>query len=516
MKPVSLIDSLWYVCAFAIVAVCGALNLYLPYSPDQAIAMLAAMSLDAGGTLYVDFWDNKMPGLFWFYRAAGELFGYTEFGSHCLEYLWMLGFAVVVTLGLRRYYDHRWLASVPAVAFVGAYFATADPFQLTQLETLIGLPVFTGAYFAVAARTHRPSRVVVFGFLSGLCAGVTVCFKLVYAPVFVVFWCITTGLIIHDRPRSKTRMLLCLWIPVSLAVGLVISTVVAKFYFDGALAELLWTAFEYPPAALEFAPPAPFYRIVRSAGYFIACFATWSVFIAIGVAHWWQADRANPFTLCMIGWTIVAVGLIFIQKFSWWSYHFYLLFPPAGILAVRGVDVCAGFLYRNLTMLNLRPMSITLLLVIPCVGALLLPASQKMDHYVHIFLRHDGDLETFHAAINPTYERIRKSTKFLREKGARRGPIYVFGDPLYYYLSGRRPAAAVIGFPWDYFLDSQLRKLPEQLSQSRPAYIYIESSNARDMNRRQQGVPQFIGRHYTEISSDATGGWYAAKATSWQ
>ena len=40
--------------------------------------MMGAKVLGAGGTLYVDFWDNKMPGLYWFHQAAGELFGYSE------------------------------------------------------------------------------------------------------------------------------------------------------------------------------------------------------------------------------------------------------------------------------------------------------------------------------------------------------------------------------------------------------------------------------------------------------
>jgi hypothetical protein len=101
----------WGVRALALAAVVslGALNLNYPFVADQVIALLGAKSLAAGGTLYVDFWDNKMPALFWFYRLAGEWFGFDEFGVHLLELAWMTVFAVVLMLSLRGYCGLSWL-----------------------------------------------------------------------------------------------------------------------------------------------------------------------------------------------------------------------------------------------------------------------------------------------------------------------------------------------------------------------------------------------------------------------
>ena len=42
---------------------------------DQALFVYYASLLRQGATLYTDVWDNKQPGIFAFYAAAGALFG---------------------------------------------------------------------------------------------------------------------------------------------------------------------------------------------------------------------------------------------------------------------------------------------------------------------------------------------------------------------------------------------------------------------------------------------------------
>lgn len=46
--------------------------------------LTGAINLSEGGVLYQDYWDNKQPGLFWFYGLAGMLFGCIELGIHLL------------------------------------------------------------------------------------------------------------------------------------------------------------------------------------------------------------------------------------------------------------------------------------------------------------------------------------------------------------------------------------------------------------------------------------------------
>ena len=100
-----------YSISLALIVCLGLLNYNLPLLADQIVSLLAAQRVEAGGVLYVDFWDNKMPGLFWFYWLAGKLFSFDEFGIHSFELIWMLVFTVTMMVGLRRYFYFPWLSA---------------------------------------------------------------------------------------------------------------------------------------------------------------------------------------------------------------------------------------------------------------------------------------------------------------------------------------------------------------------------------------------------------------------
>ena len=67
----------------SILAVGLILLLYLPFplAGDTAMFVYAARELSEGARLYVDFWDMKQPGIYWFYQAGGEIFGFDSIGS---------------------------------------------------------------------------------------------------------------------------------------------------------------------------------------------------------------------------------------------------------------------------------------------------------------------------------------------------------------------------------------------------------------------------------------------------
>ena len=137
--------------SIAVVAGLGALNLNYPFVADQVIAHLGGRTVAEGGKLYIHFWDNKLPGLFWFHALAGQLFGFTEFGLHCLELIWMLVFSVLLIVALRGWLYVPWLSVFGPIAVVGTYYASADPFHMTQVEALIGLPLLACAWSACRA-----------------------------------------------------------------------------------------------------------------------------------------------------------------------------------------------------------------------------------------------------------------------------------------------------------------------------------------------------------------------------
>ena len=158
---------------------------------------------------------------------------------------------------------------------------------------------------------------------------------------------------------------------------------------------------------------------------------------------------------------------------------------------------------------------VSAMLVFPGVAALGVPAGQKANAYLEVFIKKPGTLLNFHHGISPQYRMIYRSTRFLVDEAARPGKIYVFGDPLHYYLSGRESALPIIGWPWGYFLQSQWFKLPAQLEAARPPYIYVDKRNLRYMGFRGGGVLKFIEAHYTTLFNDHEGTWWGAKPKSW-
>lgn len=132
----------WYVFSLLAIAVLGVVNLNLPFLADQSVVLTGANVIERGGALYVDFWDNKMPALFWFYWLAGKLFGFNEVGIHLFELFWLLCFSLAMMWVLRKVYSYPWLSAVAPVAVVGTYYATAGANQLTLPEFVVCFPLF--------------------------------------------------------------------------------------------------------------------------------------------------------------------------------------------------------------------------------------------------------------------------------------------------------------------------------------------------------------------------------------
>ena len=501
-------EILWYCICLAIVVVSSLQNILFPFVADQAVAMAGAKTIAAGGTLYVDFWDNKMPGLFWFYYVAGELFAYSEIGVHILDLIWMTSFAIVIMVCLRRYYHYPWLSAVAAVAVVAVYNVSVESFSLTQLEVLVGFPIFLSAWYA--AQIPQPNGLRQrAAFISGLCAGVTVVFKLVFAPLFVVFWLIVSARLLRDNHPLRA-IVRAVWLPLSVGVGVILVALALKFWMDGALDELLWTAFIYPPQALEHAPAASHFRLADGLRYFTSYYMAWLAFLLVALYRWWRGDR-DLFSSLMIAWLCVGAILIYIQHFSWWLYHFLTLFPPMGILAVRGINDATTMIVSAGGKLRSYAMLITLLFAFSPVGALAVPAGQKLVPYYKFFVERGGGVAGFQNGINNDYGKIKRSVRFLNDPTAEPGKIYVFGDPLYYHLSGRTSALPIIGWPWAYFLQEQWERVPAQLVAAKPVYIYIDGLNRRLMIRRGGGVWDVISERYLQLIEDHKGAWFILK-----
>ena len=134
--------------ALGFIILIGLIHLPCPFGGDQALFTIGALKISNGAILYRDFWDLKQPGFYGFYVLAGSLFGFDEVGIHTFELLYMTFFRLVLMKTLRGYYTNPSMAGLVPLLTVGIYYGVSGQWHLTQLEALVGFPMFLSLWFA--------------------------------------------------------------------------------------------------------------------------------------------------------------------------------------------------------------------------------------------------------------------------------------------------------------------------------------------------------------------------------
>ena len=142
----------------ALIAVAAAVHLPFPFTGDQALFTYAAHGMRHGDRLYVDIWDYKQPGIFLWYTGAGSVFGFHEAGVHVAELIWSVAFAACIQKMMRDRVEHAWVADVAPLFTVGAFYAAARAWDLTQIEYLVAFPLMLSLWAAADAGDTEPGR----------------------------------------------------------------------------------------------------------------------------------------------------------------------------------------------------------------------------------------------------------------------------------------------------------------------------------------------------------------------
>ena len=72
---------------------------------------------------------------------AGTVFGFREAGIHFAELIWSLAFAIFIQHVMRTRVKNRWVADVAPLLTIGAFYAAARGWDLTQIEYLVAFPL---------------------------------------------------------------------------------------------------------------------------------------------------------------------------------------------------------------------------------------------------------------------------------------------------------------------------------------------------------------------------------------
>jgi 4-amino-4-deoxy-L-arabinose transferase-like glycosyltransferase len=500
-------QALWFTGTLALVAVQGLLRLYDPFDGDQALFLLGARALDAGGRLYVEFWDNKQPGIYWFYWLGGRLFGFTEEGVRAFEILWVLGLAAVLMAWLGRALVRPWLAAAAALAACNSYFALAPHWALGQLEMLVGLPAALSAWLLCAGMAERQPVLRALPWLAaGACGGIAAVFKVVLAPIFAAL-AVAAALLPSPASAQSPRLARVARDVAAYGAGalLPLLAVVAVFAGQEALRPLLETTFLYPLEALGEVPLAPVRRLLESLAWIAAALAPWLPFVVIGARPARAAGAGErPAAILALVWLTAGLVVIVVQKFSWWAYHLWLVAVPAAALAAVGLDrLCVRIASLPGA---LRPGVIAALIVVTAAATTALPTVRRVSQLAWHARAGALDLASYRREQSDEYATIADSVRLLPPDD--RAPIYVFGNPLYCLLSARAPAIAVHGWAWGLMPKRLWRRLPAMLDAARPARIFVAFADEKLVRFHAPEVLDQIERDYRREREDGLGTWF--------
>ena len=491
-----------------VIAVAALIHVPFPFWGDQALFTYAAHGMRHGDRLYVDFWDYKQPGIFLWYLVSGSVFGFHEAGMHVAELIWSVAFAACTQQMLRDRVEHGWVADIAPLFTVGAFYAAARAWDLTQIEYLVAFPLMLSLWAAADAGDTPGRRRTLRLVLSGVMAAVVVYFKLVYALIPLGFWLF---LLAEGRRRTPQRATARDTVRDACALlgGLIAPLLPLLAYFVGEhlLGTMWWTYVTYPPKIVRSIDPPPLSRLRDGVWFFVRNFA-WLVPLAIvgfGALRRNDARRRDPLPVGLAIWFVVGWGTVLIQ--NQWGYQFMLPLAPLGIFAVFGVDRLSRARVRR-----------AMPAVVVLVTVLALYPAKQVVHKVRLLVSDDFALTAagrhrFETEFEPDYPGARAAAAFLDQPGRSPGAIHVEGNPLIQYLSGRPYALREHGWAPEQSDARLWRWTRDGLRDARPVYLFVDQFSIDIMRRNSRETLALIDSMYCRVQPVDDGAWYALRGS---
>jgi hypothetical protein len=338
---------------------------------------------------------------------------------------------------------------------------------------------------------------------AGACGAVVLIFKQVLLPIPLFCW-LASFLWARKHSVPKIGIGRCV---LALAVGFAVPTlgVAAYFHHTGNLDRLIWAAFIFPRyAAGELPWTWRLPLLAQSMKSFTGSYAALIAFSLLGLCE--AARRGwDLLTVNLAWWLLAGFAMILTQRYSWWGYHFLLLTVPLGILAAFGIEAVWLRIKEGADRHKLKWVFATFLLL------LFLPAEGKLASDSLLLARFRFALPApnrfaLQKRVNPEYALADQEAVFLRDPAQLPGPIFVIGTPVFYVVTNRLQAAAHNGWTMELMLQSQWAQMKQELVQSRPNYIFVDSTA-----RPAAGIMEFITAEYRVLHASPAGTSYARR-----
>jgi hypothetical protein len=454
-----------------------------------------------GARLYADFWDMKQPGIYWYYLAAGEAFGFDEVGLHLLDLVWMLALAWVLAGIARRTMRSSVVTALTPLICLGPFYAAASPWHLSQVEIIVALPIAGTVALLLDARFDDRSLAARFAAAGALTALVVVLkAMLALVPAAMIAFALSD---VRRRSNATFREMLVRGIVPALAGGAAALAPACLYLWDmGTLGDALWTLLTYPRLALAEYPAAPPWRLRLGIEWFVN--ATWPLLPFALLGAWHDVRRGSRLAMLAALWLLGCGAETLAQTLSWWEYHFDLFFVPLGLLAARGFDIAAAMaparfprIGRGAAAIGLLVLAATIAVPIARKAAIVLADPSPFADRVAVMERIDRGFET-----------IVQEERLLDDPAALPGDIAVLGGDGRLMLYAHRPILWKVNGA-AHFLAWQVRDEAEAIERDRPAYIYLAPGSRYLYTHGTDEIERYVASHYVAKLHDVRDGvWY--------
>jgi hypothetical protein len=482
----------------------GLVSLPIPFTGDQALFTIGARMMSEGAVLYRDFWDLKPPGILYFYCVAGTLFGFHEVGIRALEVIYLMAFGVALIVALARRYENAIVGAMVPTLTVGLYYASAESWHLTQVEALVGFPLFLSLWQCVQGVESKGSGATRF-FLSGFCGGLVLLFKVLFLPLLATMWMAVLlgppNVTLRLRPAVARGAL-----ALSLGLTAAVAAAVVCFIHERTVSLAYRTFFEIPWRISGTYYAGDLSVLTRGVQWFLSWSSPLLALTVVAVAS--GRVLQDPMARGALAWIVAGAGMIALQR--GWAYHFVLLLWPLGVVAATGVDVL---------LTHLKPVWISrsalwrVVAAVSVMTALFAPAAvnlaNKVRHAMPLMRSLDEQaLYEYQSRMSSWYGAVRVEVEALPPASQSATDLYVFGDPLYLYLSHRVQPVPINGWSPEFLLPEQWSELHRSLVETEPEFVFVQDYNDGLIRERYPDVLAWLEHRYQVKKRGENGIWY--------
>lgn len=505
------------ILVWSLVVAVGLLRLGSPLDGDQALFLFYASWLDRGLHLYVDLWDNKQPGVFWFYWAAGRFLGFNSVGLHILEWFWMAAAGCMLLWAARLEFGCAWVAELVPLFTVGLYYWCASTWFMTQVEGLVALPL-AGCVLASVLAVRRPLSARWMHAAFGLCMGLVVVLKivLVVVPIALLLVMIPYA----GAAQGGRKLYVDGWALGATLCGAALPLGGVAWYFihNHAWGAFFLANFVWPRLALQENEGKSLWTLLRAARWWLTVSLP-SVFLVFKIRRDFGHEQLRLIEAMAVAWLFAGIAAILVQRISWWGYHFLLLLWPMGLIGASAADRLLSrrdatddkLLRESRRIVAIAAMAMFAVYPMQAVRGAAAAVKASMSSY-------GTRLEAFQDVIDPKSTERRQLVARLRERAAdwaeELSTIYAFGNPNWMLAFDLPQALPIHGWAWEIMLERQWAELPAQLSAAQPALLYIDDDYAKLIARRSPATFEFVMRAYTPVlRTSEPGTWYERVST---